>query len=36
MNPAPYTVNKVDRKAVFTFDAGRAVYELANTYSLRV
>jgi hypothetical protein len=23
MNPAPYNVNRVDRRAVFTFDAGR-------------
>jgi len=28
MNPAPYTVNEVDRKAVFVFDAGQPVYEL--------
>src|SRR5690348_2528874 len=26
MNPTPYGVNKVDRKAVFTFDAGREIY----------
>lgn len=30
MNPAPYTVNKVDRRAVFTFDAGRPVFELLD------
>ena len=30
MNPAPYHVNRVDRKAVFTFDAGREVYELVD------
>ena len=30
MNPAPYNVNKVDRKAVFTFDAGREMYELID------
>lgn len=30
MNPAPYNVNKVDRKAVFTFDAGREIYELVD------
>jgi hypothetical protein len=30
MNPAPYNVNKVDRKAVFTFDAGREIHELAD------
>jgi hypothetical protein len=30
MNPAPYHENKVDRKAVFTFDAGRDIYELVD------
>jgi hypothetical protein len=30
MNPAPYQENKVNRKAVFTFDAGREVYELVD------
>ena len=30
MNPAPYLVNTVDRKAVFTFDAGREIYELID------
>jgi hypothetical protein len=30
MNPAPYSVNTVDRKAVFTFDAGRPVFELVD------
>ena len=30
MNPAPYSVNKVDRRAVFTFDAGRPVFELVD------
>ena len=30
MNPAPYSVNKVDRKAVFTFAAGRPVFELVD------
>ena len=30
MNPAPYSVNKVDRRAVFTFDAGREIYELVD------
>jgi hypothetical protein len=30
MNPAPYGVNKVDRKAVFTFGAGRPVFELVD------
>ncbi len=29
-NPQPYSVNKVDRKAVFTFDAGRPVFELVD------
>lgn len=28
INPAPYTVNEVDRKAVFVYDAGQPVYEL--------
>jgi hypothetical protein len=30
MSPAPYNVNQVDRKAVFTFDAGREIYELVD------
>nr|WP_090338740.1 hypothetical protein [Mycolicibacterium malmesburyense]CRL66719.1 hypothetical protein CPGR_00090 [Mycolicibacterium malmesburyense] len=30
MNPAPYQLNRVDRKAVFTFDAGREIYELID------
>jgi hypothetical protein len=30
MNPAPYTVNEVDRKTVFTFDPGRPVFELTD------
>ncbi|AKK27708.1 hypothetical protein [Mycobacterium sp. EPa45] len=30
MSPAPYTVNRVDRRAVFTFDAGRPVFELVD------
>jgi len=30
MNPAPYSVNKVDRKAIFIFDAGRPVFELID------
>lgn len=29
-NPAPYSVNTVDRRAVFTFDAGRPVFELVD------
>jgi hypothetical protein len=28
--PAPYTANLVDRRAVFTFDAGRPVFELVD------
>jgi hypothetical protein len=30
MNPAPYSVNKVDRKAIFAFGAGRPVFELLD------
>ena len=30
MNPAPYSVNEVDRRAVFVFDAGRPVFELVD------
>jgi hypothetical protein len=30
MNPAPYNVNHVDRKAIFVFDAGREIYELID------
>lgn len=29
-NPLPYSVNKVDRRAVFTFAAGRPVFELVD------
>ena len=29
-NPQPYSVNRVDRKAVFTFGAGRPVFELVD------
>lgn len=29
-NPAPYSVNSVDRRAVFTFDTGRPVFELVD------
>lgn len=29
-NPQPYSVNKVDRRAVFTFDAGRPIFELVD------
>jgi hypothetical protein len=35
MNPAPYNVNRVDRKAVFVFDAGRAIYELIDAEGRR-
>ncbi|RAV16322.1 hypothetical protein DQP55_04645 [Mycolicibacterium sp. GF69] len=30
MNPGPYQVNRVNRKAVFTFDPGRDIYELVD------
>jgi hypothetical protein len=30
MSPAPYTVNMVDRRTVFHFDAGRPVFELID------
>jgi len=30
MNPAPYGVNRVDRKAIFAFGAGRPVFELVD------
>ena len=30
MNPAPYSVNEVNRRAVFIFDAGEQVYELID------
>lgn len=30
MNPAPYEPNRVRRQAVFTFDAGREIYELVD------
>jgi hypothetical protein len=29
-NPQPYSVNMVDRRAAFTFDAGRPVFELVD------
>ncbi len=35
MNPAPYSVNKVDRRAIFTFNAGRPVFELVDPDSQR-
>jgi hypothetical protein len=30
MNPAPYSVNEVDRKAVFVYDAATPVFELVD------
>jgi len=30
MNPSPYSVNRVDRKAAFVFDAGTPVFELVD------
>ena len=30
MNPAPYSLNAVDRRTVFVFDAGRPVFELVG------
>lgn len=30
MKPAPYSVNRVDRKAVFVFDSGREIHELVD------
>lgn len=30
MNPAPYSVNEVDRKALFNFASGRPVFELVD------
>ena len=35
MSPAPYSVNKVDRKAVFIFAAGRPVFELLDPQGQR-
>jgi hypothetical protein len=35
MSPAPYNVNKVDRKAVFIFAAGRPVFELLDPQGQR-
>ena len=34
-NPAPYTENLVDRRAVFTFDAGCPVFELVDDQGRR-
>lgn len=30
MNPAPYSVNEVDRKAIFVYDCGTPVFELLD------
>ncbi len=30
MNPSPYSVNRVDRKAAFVYDAGSPVFELVD------
>ena len=30
MNPGPYSVNEVDRKAVFVYDSGTTVFELVD------
>lgn len=35
MNPAPYSLNRVDRKTVFNFDAGRPVFELVDPQGQR-
>jgi hypothetical protein len=35
MNPAPYTVNKVSRHAVFVFDANRPIFELIDPQGRR-
>jgi len=35
MSPAPYSVNKVDRRTVFNFDAGRPVFELVDPQDRR-
>ncbi|PRC46579.1 hypothetical protein C6A85_89370 [Mycobacterium sp. ITM-2017-0098] len=32
MNPAPYSVNEVDRRAVFVYDAGSPVFELVDAH----
>lgn len=34
-DPQPYSINKVDRKAVFTFGAGRPVFELIDAEGKR-
>ncbi|BBZ33273.1 hypothetical protein [Mycolicibacterium confluentis] len=35
MNPAPYSVNRVDRRTVFHFDAGRPIFELIDPQGQR-
>lgn len=35
MSPTPYSVNQVDRKTVFHFDAGRPVFELVDAQGQR-
>lgn len=35
MNPAPYSVNRVDRKAIFVFDAGQPIFELIDPAAQR-
>jgi hypothetical protein len=35
MSPAPYTVNHVDRRTVFNFDAGRPIFELVDPQGQR-
>lgn len=35
MSPSPYSVNQVDRKTVFHFDAGRPVFELVDAQGQR-
>ena len=34
-DPQPYSINKVDRKAIFTFGAGRPVFELIDAEGKR-
>ena len=35
MNPGPYLVNRVDRRTVFVFGAGRPVFELVDPHGQR-
>lgn len=35
MNPAPFSVNKVNRRTVFVFDAGRPIFELIDPQGQR-